>query len=138
MSRNRIHGKRRFFRKSGVIMDAPCPGQFFQSNYDRTRDCCLIMELCVNLDSMHFLSRVILKRSSQPCGVGVKVDLWAGFGSSASVPTLAGSVCKTSYKCQVLGMLREVMAGGRFGTNPSCIFGVTNPSSSWNSLPVSC
>lgn len=96
------------------------------------------MELCVNLDLMHFLPRIILKgsrvkskRSSQPCEVGVKVGLSAGFGSFASVPNLAG---KLPYKCQVLGMVREV----RFGTSPSCIFGLASPNSSWNSLPVSC
>lgn len=113
-----------------MIMDTPFPGQFLQSNYDRTRDCCLIMELHVNLDLMHFLSRVIFRKSCQPCKVGVKVDLWAGFGSSAPAPTLAGSKCKTSLQMPGFGNAERGRGGGRFGSNPSCIFRVSNPNSS--------
>lgn len=78
-----------------------------------TGDCCLIMEFYVKLDLMHFLSRIILKRSKiilkksrQPCEVGVEVDLGV-------LPLCV----KLPYKFQDLGLVREAVLGTGLALN---------------------
>lgn len=56
--------------------------------------------------------------------MGVEVDL----GVFPLFPLWQALCVKLPYKCQILGMVREVMVGGRFGTSPSCSFGLGIPS----------
>lgn len=76
---------------------------------------------------MHFLSRIVLKRSSQLCkvwifGLDMGVLPLFPFFKSWQVPCV-----KTSLKCQVLGMVRQVMVGADLAPAPLAFLGLQIP-----------